>query len=96
MNTDDMTMGQAREIANLMSGSCDASWFKKGQKVRIRTVTHYQTGEVVSVNSQEVVLKDAAWAADTGRFSNALKTGELSEVEPFPDVRGVQAADGAV
>jgi hypothetical protein len=30
-------------------------------------------------------LKDAAWISDTGRFSDALKNAEFSEVEPFPD-----------
>ena len=29
-------------------------------------------------------LDDAAWIADTGRFSDALKNGNLNEVEPYP------------
>lgn len=32
----------------------------------------------------EIVLADAAWIADSGRFSVALATGTLSEVEPYP------------
>ena len=35
------------------------------------------------VKASEIVLDDAAWIADTGRFYNALKDGTLSEVEPF-------------
>jgi hypothetical protein len=31
-------------------------------------------------------LSDAAWIADTGRWSAALATGKLSEVEPYPDL----------
>jgi hypothetical protein len=50
----------------------------------IRTVTMYYTGRLQSVWPGELVLSDAAWIADTGRFSTALSTGKLSEVEPYP------------
>lgn len=56
-----------------------------GKNVFIRTVTHHYTGALVSVYPQELVLRDAAWIADDGRFADALKTGTLNEVEPFPD-----------
>ena len=55
----------------------------KGKKVFIRTVTHFYTGEVQSVSKEGVVLKSAAWIADTGRFHNFLKDGTVNEVEPF-------------
>lgn len=51
----------------------------------IRTVTMIDTGCVVRVTMQEIVITDAAWIADTGRFSDALKKAEFNEVEPFPD-----------
>ena len=54
-----------------------------GRAVIVRTVTLYYTGRVASVKASEVVLTDAAWIADTGRWHNALKDGTLSEVEPF-------------
>ncbi len=42
------------------------------------------TGELVSISQQELVVKDAAWIADTGRFNEALKDVEkFNEVEPF-------------
>ena len=50
----------------------------------IRTVTMYYTGRLEAVYSGELVLSDAAWIADTGRWSMALSTGKLSEVEPYP------------
>ena len=53
-----------------------------GQKLFIRTVTYHMTGEVTKRMGAFVQLKDAAWIADSGRFSNALKTGDLDEVEP--------------
>ena len=58
--------------------------FVIGAKYLIRTVTMIQTGKLVRVTQQELVLTDAAWIADTGRFSDALKSGDFSEVEPFP------------
>lgn len=58
--------------------------YEIGKTYFIRTVTFYYTGRLVRVTPQELVLDDAAWIADTGRFSDALKTGALSEVEPYP------------
>jgi len=65
-----------------------------GSKVLIRTVTHYYTGRIVEMTPTEIVLADAAWIADTGRFATALEKGTLSEVETFP--AGVSVARGAV
>ena len=55
-----------------------------GQNVIIRTVTLYYTGKLVAVVDGVYVLDDAAWIADAGRWSEALKSGVLSEVEPYP------------
>jgi len=56
-----------------------------GKNVFIRTVTMAYTGKLLAVYPNELVLSDASWIADTGRFSNFLKTGEAGEVEPFPE-----------
>ncbi len=53
----------------------------------IRTVTMIDTGRLVAFGDKELVLEDAAWIADTGRFSDAVKSAEFSEVEPFPNGR---------
>lgn len=55
-----------------------------GKNVFVRTVTHYYTGKLEHLTDGFMVLGQAAWIADTGRFSEALKTGKLNEVEPFP------------
>jgi hypothetical protein len=55
-----------------------------GNNVIIRMVTMIQTGHIEALTDLEVVLSDAAWVADTGRFHNALVSGSLNEVEPFP------------
>jgi len=65
-----------------------------GQSVMIRTVTHYYTGRIIALTPHEVVLDEAAWIADTGRFSVAMATGVLDEVEPYPD--GVSVMRGAI
>jgi hypothetical protein len=44
-------------------------------------------GIVVQVTDHEIVLEDACWIADTGRFSAALKGNTYAEQEPFPDGR---------
>ena len=54
-----------------------------GKKVFIRTVTNYYTGLVKKIDKTGVILEQAAWIADTGRFNNALSTGVLNEVEPY-------------
>ena len=55
-----------------------------GRKYFIRTVTMHLTGELISVGPQELVLKDAAWIADSGRFHEAIRDPrKCTEVEPF-------------
>jgi len=55
-----------------------------GSAVIIRTVTTYFTGRIAEISAEMIVLTEAAWIADTGRWSVALSTGALNEVEPFP------------
>ena len=57
--------------------------FPIGGSIFIRTVTNYYTGRVVGLVDGFVQLADAAWIADTGRFSTAIETGEFNEVEPL-------------
>ena len=57
--------------------------FVIGGKYFSRTVTYFATGEVESIKGDFLVLKDAAWIADTGRFSDAMEKGILNEVEPI-------------
>jgi len=59
--------------------------YQVGEAVFIRTVTYHYTGRIVAVYPNEIVLMDAAWIADSGRWSEALRTGNLAEVEPYPD-----------
>lgn len=87
MNINELTLGQIKEISNLFSikGDADNHPYKIGKPYLIRTVTMTLSGRLKSVGDKELVLEEAAWIADTGRFSNALlDMSVLSEIEPFP------------
>jgi hypothetical protein len=89
MKIDELTISEAKELA-AMFGKCEVvknidSHWKIGKVYLIRTVTMIDTGKLVAVTPQELVLENAAWIASTGRFSDALKKCEFGEVEPFPD-----------
>ena len=61
----------------------DAHW-KIGANYLIRTATMIDAGRLVVVTERELVLEDASWIADTGRFGKALETASFNEVEMFP------------
>lgn len=62
---------------------CEWPWVI-GKKYFIRTVTMHLTGELVGISERELLLKDAAWIADSGRFNEAIRDIEkCNEVEPF-------------
>ena len=67
-----------------------------GNTVYIRTVTHHYTGRIVALDAQEIVLVDAAWVVDSGRWADAIATGTLNEVEPYLDGVTVAVNRGAV
>jgi hypothetical protein len=93
INLDDLTIAQAKELAATFTAHCNLvsdtpatpcnSW-QIGKIYLIRTVTMIDTGKLVAFNTYELVLEDAAWIADTGRFADAVKKAEFNEVEPFP------------
>ena len=95
MNIEDIKkVGMLYEIINSSSGSVESnigsvksSPFKVGKHYFIRTVTMIQVGRLVEVYDTELVLEDASWVADTGRFHLALKNGlttlDNSEIERF-------------
>lgn len=84
---DELTVGQVRQIQSLLGNvpAAEAKHpFKIGANYFIRTVTMNHTGRLVEVTPTELVLEDAAWIANTGRFTQALKSSSFDEVEPFP------------
>lgn len=54
-----------------------------GKVYLFRLATVYDLGRVKAIYSDCILLSDASWVADTGRFHVALKDGKLNENEPF-------------
>lgn len=54
-----------------------------GKAYIVRTVTFHYTGRLKGIWDNWLVLSDAAWVADSGRWADALKNGTLAEVEPY-------------
>lgn len=69
--------------------------FEIGAIYLIRTVTMIDVGRVIAASKQYIILEDAAWIADTGRFADALKSCKFNETEPFPDGQVILSA-GAI
>jgi hypothetical protein len=59
--------------------------FNVGENVFLRKITMILTGRVVATYDTYIELDNASWIADTGRYANAVRSGEFSEVEPYPD-----------
>ena len=89
MKLDDLTIGQAKELAQLFGASNETkqTLAKVGDKVFIRTLTYHYTGRVVEDNGKFLTLVDAAWIADSGRLNEAIANGTLKEVEPIGAVK---------
>lgn len=96
MEIDDLTIKEVKHIQSLLKGPEVSNPYQVGKNYFIRTVTHHLTGKLVRVTSKELVLLDAAWIADDGRFMNALRDGKLNEVEPFPENMEVVVGRGAI
>lgn len=89
MDIKDLTIGQVEQIQSMFSKQKleDTEHpFEIGKNYLIRTVTMIITGKLIYVGPKELKMESAAWIADTGRFSDALKDAQkFSEVEPFED-----------
>lgn len=48
----------------------------------IRTVTYHLVGRCTKRIGSFLLLEEASWVADSGRFMQAIKEGKLNEVEP--------------
>jgi hypothetical protein len=91
MKIDELTIGEAKKLAFMFQTSTHPTDITEpweiGKNYLIRTVTMIDTGKLVAVGAQELVLEEAAWIADTGRFAGSLQIGNFNEVEPFPEGR---------
>jgi hypothetical protein len=83
INIDDLTLGS--KFPDQSNNSI--SPFQIGKNYFIRTVTMSHIGKLTAVNADNFVLSSASWVADSGRFSDAMRSGleslSSSELEPF-------------
>lgn len=56
--------------------------FLIGKSYFIRSLTYHIVGKVKKISGGFLVLEQASWIADSGRFTQAINKGTLSEVEP--------------
>lgn len=100
MNIEELTIKQIREIQALFGPTSNPStttaYWKIGANYFIRTVTHHHTGKLVAINEHELILENAAWIADDGRFAQAVARSEFDEVEPFPSGKQVILGRGSL
>ena len=100
MNINELTLGKIKDLQNILGGNqvtqSKTSPYNVGEKRLIRTVTMIYTGEIVALYDQEIVLKDAAWIASTGRWNENLISCSFDEVEPYPIDREVIVHKGGI
>ena len=60
--------------------------FEVGKAYVFRTVTMINLGKVKKIVGDFVVLEEAGWIADTGRYSQLLSKGTMNEFEAYPDI----------
>ena len=89
IDINELTLGQLKEIARQFNQQqvpslAKSEFWEIGKPYLIRTVTMIDTGTLEAVTEHEIILRDASWIADTGRFAAALESCDYNEVEPFP------------
>lgn len=86
---EEMKLKDLMDLVNLLKNkngvNQEECFWKLGKAYFIRTVTMHLIGKLKAITEKELLLEDAIWVADSGRFHNALKDGTLNEVEPFVD-----------
>ena len=91
MDIEDLTLKQIREIQTLAPQgvtAADTGPWAVGQAYLIRCVSYHAVGRLVSVGASELVLADASWVADSGRYGEAVANGlgPKSETEYLGDL----------
>lgn len=94
-----MTQNIAEQIAEVLKQAipatpADGHPYKLGEYYAVRTLTMIQTGRLEAVYAGELVLSDACWIADTGRWTQFLTDpASASEVELFANDAIVQRSN---
>ena len=102
MNVEDLTIGQARQIAE-MFGKLE-SWkpcpYAKAafmdKPIMVRTVTMIYVGRLIAVGEHELTLVDVSWIPETGRWQQFIADGSINECEPYPAAQHVLIGRGSI
>lgn len=70
---------------SVKKGEESMEMLRVGKDVFVRTVTYHYIGRIKEINEHSIVLSDASWIPQSGRWSTTLSTGELKECEPYVD-----------
>ena len=81
----ELSIKDLKDLVSVQSGSKTLLPLEVGANYFISTVTKYYTGRLVRFDDTSLTIVDASWIADTGRFADAIKSFNFSEVEPYPD-----------
>ena len=77
-------LGETVECKMEKTNSVLEHFLVNGKTYHIRTVTMDYAGTLVMFDHKHLVLKDASWVADSGRFNEYLKdTSKINENEPY-------------
>ena len=68
--------------------------FEKGEAYFFRTLTFHILGRIKETSGKFIILEDASWVADSGRFHEAFEKGEVEENEYIG--RGIVNLDSVV
>lgn len=86
MDLENLTLRQVRELQSIfVTKTTENHPFVLGEKYFIRTATYFHLGRLIEVTGKWLVLSEASWIADTGRFYDFLKNGNCNEYESFQD-----------
>lgn len=61
----------------------EGEFLQVGKNYFIRTFSFHYVGKLVAINENNLILENASWVADSGRFGEALANGTLSETEKY-------------
>ena len=86
MDLENLTLKQVKEIQSALRSPKESNHpFKVGEKYFIRTATFFQLGRLKEIKGKWLILEEASWIADTGRFHEFLRDGKCNEYESFTE-----------
>lgn len=63
-------------------GLASTAWpWEVGQAILIRSVTYHWVGRLAEIGPDYLLLEEASWVADSGRFGQAIASGFSQQAE---------------